>query len=148
MLTFWIKGSHLQSTFLKSDLRDFGKMAIRCETMEYFPLNSLPSQAKLKHSTCPPMAYQSWLFQIFLSATSYDSQTAHMLVHMILAIGGMCQNDVQHHAPLMTMILLSVYCVLLFYYVVWLHFLPVNFTFSTTFCPWTLGMIMFLTLLA
>ncbi len=42
----------------------------------------------------------------------------------MLFIGEMHRNGIQHHPPLLTLTLLSVYY--LFYYVVWFDFMPIN----------------------
>ncbi len=52
---------------------------------------------------------------------------------MMLSIGEMHRNGIQHHAPLMTQTLLSVYC--LFYYVVWFDFMPIDVPFVYQLLP-------------
>ncbi len=54
-------------------------------------------------------------------------------VHMMLSIGEMCRNGIQHHAPSDDPDSLSDYC--LFYYVVLLDVMPVNVTFVHQFLP-------------
>ncbi len=66
---------------------------------------------------------------VYYVICTHQSASAHDVVHW-----GKHQNGFQHHAsPLMTLNLLSVFC--LFYYVVWLDFMPVNVTFVCQFLP-------------